>query len=168
MSHPKVELLTLQLEKARDETLNLVRGIPDEKHYLQLQEGKGTPTWLLGHLANTLNTIVLRWMLEAPSVLSREQAKLFSPGFAGGAAITTDTATYPTWKELVALYETVANNAIDGVRQLSDSDLPEPLKGKVPDPLRSFFSSNEVALMQMIGHDAYHRGQIALLVKQAG
>ena len=167
MSNPKVELLVEQLEKARDETLGLVRDVPADKHFIQLKDGKGTPTWLLGHLANTLNTIILRWILEEPGVLTPEQAKLFSPDFGGGTPVTTDPANYPAWDDLVALYESVANRAVEGVRTLTDSDLPLPLKGRMPEPLRAFFSSNQTALMQMISHDAYHRGQIAILTKQA-
>lgn len=163
MPGPKIDLLVAQMEKARRDTLAAAGNVPVEARLRQLQEGKATPLWLLGHLANTVNTVVLRWIFLQESILTREQAKAFSPDFAMGLPPSTDASQYPTWDEVVALYDTAMTRAIDGMRELDEGQLPEALPGKLPDPLRAFFSSIETTLMQMVSHDAYHRGQIGML-----
>jgi hypothetical protein len=165
MSNPKVELLVQMLESAREQTLKTAGSVPESNRLLQLQEGKATPLWLVGHLANTLNTIVLRWMIEGEGIFTREQSKRFSPDFAAGDPPSTDSSKYPPWEEVVGLYRTAMDKAIAGARALTDAELAKPLKGKVPPPLDQFFSSNGTSLMIMINHDAYHRGQIGLLAK---
>jgi uncharacterized damage-inducible protein DinB len=165
MSNPKIDLFVEQLSKARQDTLKAASAVPDSARLLQLKPGKATPLWLVGHLANTVNTVVLRWMLDVPGVLSREQAMLFAPDFAGGAPVSADANQYPAWSEVVALYDKAMSSVLEQLpKNLSDNDLPAPLK-RAPEPMRTFFSSNGVTLMQMVSHDAYHRGQIGLLAK---
>jgi hypothetical protein len=165
MSNPKIELLTAMLKKAHTETLAAAARVPEQNRMLHLQEGKATPLWLMGHLANTVNTIVLRWTLEQEGYFDRDLSRVFSPDFAKGTPPSTDASLYPSWDEVVALYDTVMTTAIAGMEQLSDDDLPKPLPGKMLDAMRAFFSSIEVALCQMVHHDAYHRGQIGMLAK---
>jgi len=165
MAEPKIEVLAEQLEKAQKETLHVAEGVPEGARLKQLQEGKATPLWLIGHLANTINSVVLRWMLDTDHVLTKEQTKLFGPDFAGGTPPATDAAIYPPWEEVVGRYDSAMRRAVQGVRDMRDDDLPRPLKGNVPDAMRQFFSSNQVTLYQMVQHDAYHRGQISLLSK---
>lgn len=165
MGNTQVQVYARLMEKGRGETVAAAKGIPSGNHLRQLEAGKATPLWLVGHLANTLNTIVLRWMFEEESMLTRDQAKLFSPDFAGGTPPSTDPSVYPPYQEVVDLYEKIADRAVALVGTLQDEDLAQPLKGRVPDALRDFFSTNEVTLAQMVHHDAYHRGQLAMLGK---
>lgn len=163
MSNPKLELLVEQLSKSRQDTLKAATGVPESARLLQLKPGKATPLWLVGHLANTVNTVILRWMLDVPGVLTREQAMLFAPDFAGGAPVSTDAGQYPSWDEVVALYDRAMSSMLENLPNLlGDHDLAAPLK-RAPEPMKNFFSSNGVALIQMVNHDAYHRGQIGLL-----
>jgi len=161
--NPKIEMLVRQLEKARNDTLAAAAKVPEANRYRQLQPGKATPLWLLGHLANTVNSVVLLWTLTGESLMPREAAKKFAPDFAGGAPPTANPEDYPDWDHVVSLYDFIMIDAIEGVGEMTDAQLPEPLAGRMPEPLRGFFSSNEVTLHQMISHDAYHRGQIGLL-----
>lgn len=163
MANPKIELLVVLLDKGRKDTLAAAAKVPEDKRLFQLQEGKATPLWLLGHLANTVNTIVLRWTLEEEGLLTKEQAKLFAPDFARGTPPSSDPAMYPTWEETLDLYDRVMQQAISGISKFSDDDLPKPLPGRMLDQMRAFFSSIEVSLNQMVHHDAYHRGQIGML-----
>jgi len=160
---PKIETIVALLEKCKAETLATAAKVPEENRYRQLAEGKATPMWLLGHLTNTMNTVVLIWTLGESSILTRDQAKLFSPDFAGGKTPTSNPGDYPAWDEIVALYDEAMTRAIMGVGKMTDDQLPGHLAGKVPDAMREFFSSNQVTLHQMITHDSYHRGQMALL-----
>lgn len=163
MPGPKIEMLVLQLEKAMRDTLAAAEKVPEASRFRQLQEGKATPLWLLGHLTNTINTVVLRWTFSQESILTREHARLFSPDFAAGTPPTADATMYPEWGEVVALYTQAMTQAIEGVRSLADEELAGPLPGRMPEPLRAFFSSIEATLVQMVSHDAYHRGQIGMM-----
>jgi hypothetical protein len=121
--------------------------------------------WLVGHLTNTLNTVILQWTLGQESQLTREFGKKFAPDFANGDPITANAADYPAWDEVIGLYGKIGAFVGDQIKTLQDTDLPLPLKGSIPEARRDFFKTNQIALGRMIGHDAYHRGQIGLLSK---
>ncbi len=165
MSNTKIQLYTEMLEGARKHTLQVAEGVPEGKRFKQLQEGKATPAWLVGHLANTMNVLVVMFILEGDSLLTKEQGNTFAPDFAGGKTPTENQDEYPAWDEILALYNKVFDAAITGLSKLDDSALPNPLSSKTPDRLREHFSSIEVTLGFMVSHDAYHRGQIGLLAK---
>lgn len=165
MANTKMAVYATLLETARAETLAAAAAVPEDRRLYQLAPGKATPLWLMGHLANTINAVVRLWILERESLLTREQAKRFAPDFAGGAPPSDDPAAYPPWDEVVALYDQAMVDAIAGIPALDDALLPGPLPGRMPEPLRGFFSSVEFTLGRMVAHDSYHRGQMALLAK---
>jgi hypothetical protein len=165
MSNTRVSLYADLLEGARKHTLQVAEGVPETHRFKQLQEGKATPLWLLGHMANTVNTLVLVYTLEEDSVLSREHSVLFAPDFVGGKTPTTNPERYPGWDEVLTIYNNVFDQALAGIRKLDDSVLSDPLPGKLDDQLRNFFSSIGATLSIMIQHDAYHRGQIGMMAK---
>lgn len=165
MSNVRVTLLADLLEGAQQHTLQIAESVPESHRLKQLQAGKATPLWLVGHLANTVNTLVLVYTLEQPSVLTREQSILFAPDFAGGKTPTTNPDEYPSWDETIALYNEVFEKALAGVRALDDSVLKDPLPGKLAEEMRGFFSSIGTTLSIMIQHDSYHRGQIGMIAK---
>lgn len=165
MDNPRISVYSELLEIARRETSSAAGNVPVEKRLFQLREGKATPMWLIGHLANTVNTIILCWMLGGESQVDRSFRFAFAPDFAGGTPPSTDPALYPVWEEVLKRYEQIMQQAIDGVRLLPDSSLEEPLQGNVPDALRPFFPTVGAALARLIAHDAYHRGQMNLLAK---
>jgi len=165
MSNPRLTLYIELLEAARKHTLQIAEGVPEANRLNQIQAGKATPLWLIGHLANTINTLVLIYTLRQESILSRETSILFAPDFVGGKAPTTNPDEYPAWDEVIALYNEAFDKAIAGLRELDDSILENPLPGKLNDQLREYFSSIGVTLGIMVSHDAYHRGQIGMLAK---
>jgi len=159
----KIEILVEQLEICREQTLKTASGVPEDARVVQLRPGKAHPLWLLGHLANTANVIGLQWVLNGPGVASKEFRKKFAPDFANGDPVTANAADYPSWDEVVGMYEKAMDAAIEGVKQLTEADLPKPLPGRIPDPLRGHFSSVGRALNILLLHDSYHRGQMGLL-----
>lgn len=165
MSNTKMQLYIELLEAARKQTVQTAAGVPEGKRFKQLQEGKATPAWLVGHLANTINVLVVMFILEGESLLSKEQGFTFAPDFAGGKAPTENPEEYPAWDEIITLYNAVFDRALEGLAKLDDSALPDPMSGNMPERLREHFSSVEVTLGFMVSHDAYHRGQIGLLSK---
>ncbi|MCC6143657.1 MAG: DinB family protein [Candidatus Hydrogenedentes bacterium] len=165
MSEPKVEVHLEGLQKAHRETLRVAGTVKESDRLLQLREGKATPLWLVGHLANTVNIVLVYMTLDKPFVLPKEFGKLFAPDFGGGMPPSTDASAYPAWEEVLVAYDTAMQAGISGVAELSDGDLPAEPRGKMPEPLRTYFPSIGATLLQMVQHDAYHRGQIGLLSK---
>ena len=159
----KIELLVEQLSFCREQTLKTASGVPEAVRLVQLRPGKGHPLWLLGHLANTANVVIIQWALNGENVTPKGFGKKFAPDFGGGDPVTTNAADYPSWDEVVGVYEKAFDAALDGVKKLTDADLPNPLPGRIPDPLRQHFSSVGKTLNIMVLHDSYHRGQIGLL-----
>lgn len=165
MPNTKIQLYIEMLEGARKHTLQVADSVPENKRFKQLQEGKATPAWLIGHLANTLNVFVTMFILEEESLLTKEQGHVFAPDFAGGKTPTENPDEYPAWDEIIALYNGVYDHALKGLAALDDGILPKPMASQMPERLRDYFSSVEATLRILISHDAYHRGQIGLLAK---
>jgi len=168
MSHPQIELIQQQLTMCQADTLRVAASVPESDRFRSLKDGKAHPAWLIGHLANTVDTVVNQWMLLEERRLPKGHGRMFAPDFAGGLPITPDPANYPAWDEIVALYNQVMTVAIDGIGELPELLLPEPLRGDVPDSMRNFFSSSGKTLNIMVLHDSYHRGQIGMLSKLNG
>lgn len=166
MGREKVDLYCAMLDECRSETLRVAQGVPESHRFLQLQEGKSTPAWLVGHLANTTNAIVLLWTLAREPLVSREFAKKFAPDLGGGDPVTGNPGDYPAWDEIVQTYDRVLSAAVAAVREdLTDGDLPQPPRGNMPDRLKDFCPTMASVLSRMVYHDSYHRGQIGLLSK---
>jgi hypothetical protein len=168
MASPKLDVFALLLKMCRNETLRVAGSVPPERRLFQLKEGKAHPLWLVGHLANTVNSVVLQWMLQDQSLAPKGFGRKFAPDFIGGAPVTANPDDYLPWDDVLGIYEKVLTQAIDGLAKLNDADLPNPLKGDVPEGMRDFFKTNEITLGIMIGHDSYHRGQIGLLSRLEG
>jgi hypothetical protein len=165
MSHTKIDVYIEMLEKAKRDTLNVAGGVDEAHRFVQLKEAGATPLWLLGHLTGTMNTLGLEWIIGGESRISPEVAKAFAPDFGGGTPPSTNPGDYPAWDELVALYGELMDQFIDGLKGMDDSALAEGLRGEVAEVLREYFTSNAVALNQLISHDAHHRGQMAMMAK---
>jgi hypothetical protein len=152
-------------QAGRDHTLDIVKSVPDTHHLRQLNTGKATPIWLLGHLTRTMDKLVLEWTLEEPPVLAEATGIRFAPEHAGGVAPTTNLEAYPTWEELRVAYIESTDRAIAGLARLSDEDLEKPIPGAMPDAYRVRFPTIWSLLKLLTNHDAYHRGQMGLLAK---
>ncbi|MBI5093057.1 MAG: DinB family protein [Candidatus Hydrogenedentes bacterium] len=165
MSNPQVDVYVSLLETCVADTLRVAGAVRPADRLIQLKPGKAHPMWLVGHLTNTLNTVILQWVLAEESELTREFGKKFAPDFANGDPITANAADYPSWDEVIGLYGKLGDCVIERLKKLRDSDLPLPLKGPIPEARRDIFKSNQITLARMVGHDSYHRGQIGLLSK---
>lgn len=167
MSRIKVAFIQEQLEFALAETTRVAEAVSVEARLYQPGEGRPTVLWLLGHLGNTMNSVVIRWCLGAEHAFPKEHMRLFAPDFAGGDAPCTDASKYPAFEEVVKLYTAAMRAAISGLDALSDEDLDKELSAKLPEPIRAFFPTVGKSLQRMISHDGYHRGQMAMLGKIA-
>lgn len=164
--NPEVKVYADLLEMCRAETLLTAGNVPVPNRMHQLRKGKATPLWLIGHVANTVNVVLLQWTLELDGVLPAGYVKKFAPDFAGGDPVGANPEDYPAWDEVLHGYDAVMRHGIEAVRaNLTDADLSAPPRGAIPDMLRPRFPSIGVVLGRMIGHDSYHRGQVGLLSK---
>jgi len=166
MAGPQISLYQAMLEKAQRDTLQVASGIPEGRRYHQFRSGGATPIWLVGHLASTINSVVLRWMFRAPSQFNREESLIFAPDFAGGTPPTSDPAAYPPWEAVLEKYATVLEQAREALGALPDDALEQSMGDHVPEFFRQRFPTTGATLMQMVSHDAYHRGQMAMLGKE--
>lgn len=164
-SRVQCELWATIFEAARDHTLMVAREVPEEKRLFQLEPGKATPLWLVGHLANAAGTVILQLILGRDLPIPKEYRKKFAPDFAGGLPPTNRAEDYPPYDAVLTWYERIMSDIAEGIRGLDDSYLPQPVPERVPEPLRAFFSTYETTLLRLSQHDAYHRGQIGLLAK---
>ena len=165
MSNTRITELTRLFEAGRDHTLQILDTVPESHRHKQLQPGKATPTWLLGHLTRTVDRLILEWTLQLDPVLPEETGIKFAPEHAGGVAPTTDPDAYPAWEDLRAAYVEATNRALAGLGALKDSDLENPIPGDMPDNYRERFPKIETLLRLLPVHDAYHRGQMGMLAK---
>lgn len=168
MAQIKIDLLREQLEFARVETLATAARVSAAAELHQLGEGRPTPLWLIGHLANTTNALIIRWTLRGENLVSKEFVKLFAPDFGGGDPPSTDASKYPSFGEVVQTYDTVMQKAIADLVALQDEDLDNALPVPLPEPIREKFPTIGKTLQRAIAHDAYHRGQIGMLAKVVG
>jgi hypothetical protein len=158
------ELIAL-LRAGRKHTLTIVDSVPETHYFKQLAPGKATPLWLLGHLARTVDRILLVWTLEQAPLMDDELGTQFAPEHVGGTPPTSNPADYPSWDAVKDFYVRAMHNAIEGLSALTDADLEKPLPGDLPPAYRDRFPSIGAALRLVINHDAYHRGQMGLLAK---
>ena len=167
MGQIKVNFLREQLDFARQETLATATGVSASAQLYQLGEGRPTALWLIGHLASTTNSLIMRWILRGENQVSKEFVKLFSPDFAGGDPPSTDASKYPSFEEVLKTYDQVMQTAIAGLAALDDEVLDQPIPVALPEIIRDKFPSIGATLQRAAQHDAYHRGQIGLLAKAA-
>jgi hypothetical protein len=165
MSTSKIQLYTQIMKLGFDRTVSDANSVSTDKRLYQLKPGKAHPLWLVGHLANTINTVCLNWTLGKELVLPREWGRTFAPDFAKGDPIVADASKYPAWDDVLAEYKKVTERALAAINELNDADLPSAARGPMPDPFKGFFSSIEATINIMIQHDAHHRGQMMLLSK---
>lgn len=167
MAKDKVEMLAKVYEHAFEETIKAAEKVTPDKQFRQAQPGKAHPLWLLGHLTFSLDTIVNLMCLGGAQQLPPTYMAKFSPAVMGGPAITTNASDYPAWSEVLGNYKKVSQSTSELLRKLDDADLPGGAKGNVPPPFADFFKVLGNTLGHMADHDAYHRGQLGLLVALA-
>lgn len=163
MSDPRAEIYAGELQSCINATVKLAESIPPEHRFVQAKPDGAHPAWLLGHLANTLDTVVLPWALNAERILSKGFGRRFAPQFVGGDPITGNTDDYPPWDDILAEYKKVGSACVDGIRALSTAELDGDLRGNAPDQFKEMLGNTEATIASMIRHDSHHRGQMALL-----
>ena len=125
-------------------TMNVIQAISDEKMDQAIVEGHSSLGWLAWHLAT------------APMFFGNALAGL-------NLNVQVDPQAQPaTVAEIAKVYEEVSNELLAKVSQLDDADLLAEVKGINGPTPRGFI------LRAMIDHQTHHRGQMTVLLRQAG
>ncbi len=151
------------LEGCIEETKRAAATVPEGARMRQLAEAKAHPLWLIGHLANTLHTVVYIWIFEQDPIFDKTFAKMYAPDFARGNPITGDPGAYYSWGETLDRYAAIGGEVVEQVRAMPDDRLPSEPGPKMPAPFKQHFPTNELTLAQMIRHDSHHRGQMSMI-----
>lgn len=165
MSNTKAEVYAELFEKTLRATVKAADDVPESARYKQVSAGKAHPLWLLGHLTFAADTILNVLTLGGSPLTPKTYRRWFAPESLGGTSITADPAAYPNWDEVLAHYKKVGAAIAERIRNLTDRDFEGAAKGNPPEQFKDFFVRIEETLREMLLHDAYHRGQLNLLVK---
>ncbi|NUM54982.1 MAG: DinB family protein [Candidatus Hydrogenedentes bacterium] len=165
MSRTKMEVYEKQYAEAFRQTARAAEKVNAEKRLRQAAPNKAHPLWLMGHLALEADTMLNSVLFGAPMTLPDAYGKLFAPHFMGGGPISPDASAYPAWDDVLAEYRRVSSHALERMAASNDTDLAGDIKGVAPRGFEKFIKSFEGLLSFMLQHDAYHRGQLALLAK---
>ncbi|WP_010098615.1 DinB family protein [Ornithinibacillus scapharcae] len=130
-------------DHASSGTLQVIEAITDEKLDQAIVEGHNTLGWLGWHLAN------------APAFFGGEVGLSITP--AGGPQDVPSSID-----EIVAAYKNTSEQVKQEVMKLTDEDLVETVESfgtQIP---------RGALLLKMIDHQTHHRGQMTVLLRQAG
>ncbi|MBX8945459.1 MULTISPECIES: DinB family protein [Lysinibacillus] len=128
---------------ASDGTLQVLQALTDDKLQQSIVEGHSTLGWLGWHLVGAAGYFSYLAGLKVPMIRQEDP-------------VPTTAA------EIVAAYEKVANGVSEAVAKLSNEDLLEVVTGfKAP-------MSKGALLRVLIDHQTHHRGQMTVLLRQAG
>jgi uncharacterized damage-inducible protein DinB len=127
---------------AVDGTLQVLQAVTDDKLGQSISEGHSTLGWLGWHLVETTGYISHLLGLTVPR-------------------IDQDEPVPATSSEIIAAYEKVAEAVKEEVAKLSDEDL-------LTETGIANLSTKGALLRFLIDHQTHHRGQMMVLLRQAG
>ena len=137
-----------------------VAGVADARMCEQPGGFVNHPAWTVGHLTHTCEMI--GGVLGVEPWLPEEYTRLFG----AGSVPVAERAVYPSKSVLLAVLTGAEERVVAAVRGQSDHQLDAPF----PDPAYSgVFPSVRHALTQvLVGHTAYHVGQVGAWRRAAG
>lgn len=139
----KVEDFLQDWNHEMEGTLRVLKAMTDEKLNQSIVDGHNTLGWLGWHLAT------------APAFFCGEVGLTVTP--AGGPKDVPNNA-----EEIVQAYKKISEDVIQEVRTFTDGQLEETVQsfgGQIP---------RGTLLRKMIDHQTHHRGQMTVLLRQAG
>lgn len=124
-------------------TLQVLQALTDDKLAQSIVEGHSTLGWLGWHLVGAAGYFSYLAGLKVPMIRQEDPVPA-------------------TAAEIVTAYESVANGIKEEVAKLSNDDLLEVVNGFTA-PM-----SKGALLRVLIDHQTHHRGQMTVLLRQAG
>lgn len=155
------ELLVWALQKAREQTLNLVEDLREEQMCVQTATGENHPAWILGHIL--LGDVYLLWLLKIQS-LSEDFDELLDKY--GPASKPISSAGFYDSKQILVERLKLANLLrLESIRQMNREDLAQP----IPDAtLARAQPTIEYHLFALAVHEGHHGGQLSAWRKSQG
>ena len=159
MSNPVFESGIAALNFARQTTLGLLEGVPQDKLTHQPCVGGNHALWIVGHLGYTDLMFLTR--VGNKSIESSEGwIKLFGMG----SVPKPDASAYPA---LGKLKEALADNRetlLAWFASMSAEELAKPLS----DDFKSFASNHGMLMTSLAFHEGLHAGQLTVVRKSLG
>jgi uncharacterized damage-inducible protein DinB len=153
------------LENARSLTTQAVEGLTDSEMLFQPKAGLNNALWLLGHIAQSENGLILGFC-TGKGVLPEGWSEKF--GF--GSKPVADRAAYPTKDEILGHLKKTHTAAIEYVRSLKPEDLDKRPSGidRLSPRAQERFSTVARCMEHHITHESSHAGQITMLRRLLG
>ena len=153
------------MESARWLATQAVEGLTDEEMMFQPKPGLNHPLWLLGHIAESENGLILSFC---------KGENLLPEGWHGkfgiGSKPDADAGGYPSKDEILAHMEKVHAAAVAYVESLTPDDLDRRPPGidHLPERAQEMFSTIGKCIYHHVGHACAHAGQITMLRRLLG
>ena len=155
------ELLVWTLQKARQQTLNLVEDLHEEQMCIQNASGENHPAWILGHLL--LGDVYLLSLLKVQE-LSEDFTQLLDK-YGPASTPISDVEFYDSKQILVERLTQTNLLRLESIGQITQADLAQP----TPDEfLVKAQPTIEHHLLALAVHETHHGGQLAAWRKSQG
>lgn len=149
------DLLVWSLDKARQQTLNLVADLDDEQMCQQMVTGENHPTWTLGHLFLADCMILSLFQGADAPKMPKGWQELYAPG----NAPDSDKDRFHSKKELVERLIETGKVRSQVISRLTSEDLAKP----TPDPRFAIFQPTLGHILHyLLFHEGNHDGQLAM------
>ncbi len=159
MSNPTVETGMAAFNMARGILTNLLEDISEDQRCAQPVANGNHAVWIVGHLAWSCDMIGAQ-LAGKDATLPESWTGLF----AWKTAPTSNTADYPTLREVKAAFDKVHDEMVAWYEGLSDEQLAAP----VPDDLKDFGATRAALLGANAWHIGMHTGQLTVVRKALG
>ena len=159
----KLELAVKQIEFARNYTLTLLDGLPDDDWFAQRAEGITHIAWQVGHLAMAQYGLCLFRVRGRSADDTQLMNSRFRKQFSKGSTPNAVAEENPSPDEIRAVLQRVHSQALSELADYDDLSLSEPV-----DEPYVVYSTKLGALFFCAHHEMIHAGQIGLLRRLLG
>jgi uncharacterized damage-inducible protein DinB len=158
-----LELALKQIEFARNYTLTLLEGLPDDQWFAQPAGGVTHIAWQVGHLAMAQYGLCLFRVRGRSADDTQLMNSRFRKKFSRGSVPNPIAEENPSPDEIRAVFQRVHNQAMSELAEHDDPSLSEPV-----DQPYAVYSTKLGALFFCAHHEMIHAGQIGLLRRILG
>ncbi|MDH3889958.1 MAG: DinB family protein [candidate division Zixibacteria bacterium] len=151
----KVALFAKQYQINRWLISSALKDLSQEAIESRIEDKGNSMKWLVGHLASSRFVVL--------SHIGIEQERPFGDLFARGAEVK-DAADYPSYAEILKVWEEVADKVEARFEELTDDDLGAPMDAQYP--ISDGTALSGIAFLAL--HETYHAGQLAYIRRLNG
>ena len=148
------------LKNARMNTLNLLKGFPEDKFMHRAVPGSNHALWILGHLAITDDYVVR-------ALGGAEESKLgeaWRAAFKSGQSISDDPGDYVPAAQVRKGFSLIRKSVMSYLEGLDEG----VLAAELPEDRRAFGPTIAGALLFTAHHESVHSGQLTVIRRSLG